>query len=176
MSAWGNLDNVLITGNVSSATTRGYLDGYQTEFTSNVKQGDYIIFAGNKYQVANVTSNTRIHLTGLAATNSSNVDAFVQQGPKYISNAASNPANVLYSIQNVYGVDRLEIANTFSKANATHTGWIHLINYQGAHGVRVKSETLVAMSKNFAANATGTVHGAGAGTDAQDDTLLPEDS
>lgn len=175
MSAWGNLDNVLITGNVSSATTRDYLDGYQTQFLLDVDQGDYIVFAGNKYQVANVTSNTVLHLTGLAATNSSNVDAFVQQGPKYISNVASDPANVLYSIQNIYGIDRNEVGVPENEARGiSHTGWNHYITYTGAHGTRHKAEVLVAMSKNFASNATGELFADVGSFDAADDAVAAD--
>ena len=175
MSAWGNLDNVLITGNVSSATTRDYLDGYQTQFLLDVDQGDHIVFAGNKYQVANVTSNTKIHLTGLAATNSSNVDAFVQQGPKYISNVATDPANVLYSIQNVYGIDRNEVGVPENEARGiSHTGWNHYITYTGAHGTRHKAEVLVAMSKNFASNTTGVLFADTGSFDAADDTVAAD--
>ena len=175
MSAWGNLDNVLITGNVSSATTRDYLDGYQTQFLLDVDQGDYVVFAGNKYQVANVASNTILHLTGLAATNSSNVDAFVQQGPKYVSNVASDPANVLYSIQNIYGIDRNEVGVPENEARGiSHTGWNHYITYTGAHGTRHKAEVLVAMSKNFASNTTGELFADVGSFDAADDTVAAD--
>lgn len=171
MSSWGNFDNVTVKGNVTVATTSDLVSGFGgTEFTSNVNAGDYIFIAANKYQVQNVISNTQIYLTSLAATNSDNVKAYVQQGPKYISNAASDPANVLYSIQNMYGVDRLEIANTSPAANATsHTGWNHYITYESNSGTRVKVETLVAMSKNFNANATSHLQ-----TDAADDSVYPQ--
>ena len=174
MSAWGNLDNVLITGNVSSATTRDYLDGYQTQFLLDVDQGDYIVFAGNKYQVANVTSNTIVHLTGLAATNSSNVDAFVQQGPKYVSNVAF-PANN-ESIQNVYGIDRIEIGVPENQDRGlSHTGWTHYVTYTDAYSqTRHKAEVLVAMSKNFASNTTGELFADVGSFDAADDTVAAD--
>lgn len=179
MSSWGNLDNVLITGNVSSATTRDYIDGYQTQFTANVDAGDYIVFGGNKYQIQNVTSDTKLYITSVAATNSSNVDAWIQQGPKYIANV-SFPANN-YSIQNVNGVDRNEIATANGAANASHTGWVHFVQYTDALSqVRTKSETLVAMSKNFDSNIAGYVRGVGAGAgvgiaqDANDDDEFPD--
>lgn len=173
MSSWGNLDNVVISGNVTTTTTSPVVNGFGgAAFTSNVKDGDYIIIASNKYQVSNVTSDTRLYLTANAATNSANVKAYVQQGPKYISNIAVSE-NV-YTIQRVYGVDRNEIVAANAMSNAHHTGWIHFFDYTDTQGnYRRKSEVLVAMSKNFAANATGVVHGAGAGTDANDDTVLP---
>ena len=174
MSAWGNLDNVLITGNVSSATTRDYLDGYQSQFLLDVDQGDYIVFAGNKYQVANVTSNTRLHLTGLAATTSSNVDAFVQQGPKYLSNV-SFPANN-ESIQNVYGIDRNEVGVPENQDRGiSHTGWTHYVTFTDAYSqTRHKAEVLVAMSKNFASNSTGFLFADTGSFDAADDTVAAD--
>lgn len=175
MSSWGNLDNVLLKGNVSSATTRDYLDGFQTNFESNIKPGDYIVFAGNKYQVANVTSDVKLHLTSLAATNSSNVDAFAQQGPKYVGNV-SFPANNV-SIQNIIGVDRVEIGIPENKARgvSTHTGWTHYTTYTDALSqTRNKSEVLVAMSKNFSANATGFLFADTGSFDADDDTTAAD--
>lgn len=174
MSSWGNLDNVLITGNVSSATTRDYIDGYETEFTSNVNAGDYIVFAGNKYQVQNVESDVKLYLTNVAATNSANVDAFVQQGPKYIANV-SFPANN-YSIQNIYGVDRNEIDVPENQDRGiNHTGWVHYTTYTDAYSqVRNKAETIVAMSKNFDSNATGELFAVPASFDASDDTVLAD--
>lgn len=172
MSAWGNLDNLTAKGTVTTSNSSDLVNGFGgTEFTSNINAGDYVTIASNKYQVQNVVSNTQIYLTGVAATNSANVKMFVQQGPKYLSNAISDPSNVYggYSIQRVFGVDRDEIANTFSKSNASHTGWTYQIAYRDANGVRFKHETLVAMSKNFNANANGNLQ-----TDASDDTVLPQ--
>lgn len=172
MSAWGNLDNLLAKGNVTTSNTSDLVNGYGgTEFTSNINAGDYVFIAANKYQVQNVVSNTQIYLTSVAATTSANVKLYVQQGPKYISNAISDPSNVYggYSIQRVFGVDRNEVANTFSRSNASHTGWTYQIAYRDVNGIRFKHETLVAMSKNFNANANGNLQ-----TDASDDTVLPQ--
>jgi len=172
MSAWGNLDNLLTKGNVTKSNTSDLVNGYGgTEFTTNVAAGDYVFIAANKYQVQNVVSNTQIYLTNVAATTSANVKMYIQQGPKYISNAISDPSNVYggYSIQRVVGVDRLEVANTFASANASHTGWNYQISYRDVNGIRNKHEVLVAMSKNFNANATGDLQ-----TDAADDTVLPQ--
>lgn len=111
MSSWGNLDNVTIAGTVVVATANGAaVLGVNTEFTSNVKPGDYIIIAGNKYQVATVDSDTSLTLTNNAATTSAGVAAYVQQGPKYISNVIfDNRATNLYTIQNIFGVDVTEM-------------------------------------------------------------------
>lgn len=168
MSSWGNKDNVQLTGTVTTTNSTDTVRGFSSAvFEDEVSAGDYIVIAAKKYQVANVTSNTLIHTTDLTSTNSSNVKAFVQQGPKYIANV-SFPANN-YSIQNVLGVDRNEIANASANANVSHTGWSHFITYEDANGtIRKKSEVLVAMSKNFNANVEGYIQ---ADYTPDDDTL-----
>ena len=170
MSQWGNLDNVTLKGTVTTSSSTDLVNGFGgTEFTSNIKDGDYVTIASNKYQVQNVVSNTQFYLTNICATTSANVKGFVQQGPKDIANV-SFPANN-YSIQNIYGVDKVEIAVPENMLRFHHTGWNHYTTYTDAQGsVRHKSETLVALSKNFASNASGTLFGVGAGQDAADDT------
>jgi len=172
MSSWGNLDNVQIQGTVIVATANGVaVLGTGTAFTSNIKSGDYITIASNKYQVNVITSNTVLTLTTAAATNSVNVPAFVQQGPKYVSNVvyAGRSAN-LYTIQKVYGIDKNEAVVTENKnRNLKTPGWSHYNTYTGPHGVRHKGEALVAMSKNFNANLTLDLQ-----TDADDDTVLAD--
>lgn len=175
MSSWGNLDNVVISGNVTTVTTSSTVNGYGgTAFTSNVKDGDYIIIAANKYQVDKVTSDSVLTLTANAATNSDNVKAYVQQGPKYIANISVD--DNVYTIQNVYGIDRNEIGVPENKARGiSHTGWTHYDTYTTSQGeTRHKAEVIVAMSKNFASNATGSLFGTNAGTDASDDTVAAD--
>lgn len=176
MSAWGNLDNVVIAGTVTAFTTNTQVNGNTTFFTSNVKAGDYLVFGGRKYQVSTVTSDTVLNLTNVAAANVVANVAYVQQGPKYVSNIisisgeAGRVQNVV-TIQNVYGVDRLEKANASAAANATsHTGWVTYKTYTTSQGAtRTKAEVLVAMSKNFNANATGHLQ-----VDAADDSVYPQ--
>lgn len=174
MSSWGNLDNVQIEGTVTVTSTTDSVAGFGTEFTANVKQGDYIVIASKKYQVQNVTSDSTLYLTNVASTNSDNVSAFVQQGPKYIANV-SFPANN-YSIQNVYGIDRNEIDVPENKARGIgQTGWVHYTTYTDAHGqTRHKAEVVAAMSKNFSANATGSLFADGGSADAADDTVAAD--
>lgn len=175
MSSWGNLDNVKIDGTVVIATANGTaVLGINTVFESNVKDGDYLIIAGNKYQVQNVESNTILYLTDSASTDSAGVPAYVQQGPKYVANVAF-PANN-YSIQNIYGIDRVEVGVPENEARGiSHTGWTHYTTYTDAYSqTRHKAEVLVAMSKNFASNATGSLFGSGAGDDALDDTVAAD--
>lgn len=176
MSSWGNLDNVQISGNVVTATTANTVTGYGgAAFTTDVDDGDYITIASNKYQVEKVVSASVLYLTANAATNSDNVKAFVQQGPKYISNVST--LQNTYTIQNIVGVDKIEIAVPENKARgvASHTGWVDYKTYSTSQGAtRNKSEVLVALSKNFSANANGVLFGVGAGTDADDDTIAAD--
>lgn len=177
MSSWGNLDNVLISGNVTTSNTSTTVTGYGgADFTVDVDAGDYITIAGNKYQVALVTSASVLTLTANAATNSDNVKAYVQQGPKFVANVANGNLNEP-TIQDVIGVDRVEIGVQENKNRgvASHTGWVTYKTYTDAYSqTRNKSEVLVALSKNFAANATGDLFGTGAGTDAADDTIAAD--
>ena len=177
MSSWGNLDNVLLSGNVVTATTANTVTGYGgAVFTNNVNAGDYIVIAGNKYQVEQVVSSTLLYLTtSNVATNSDNVKAYVQQGPKYVANVANgNMGNV--SIQDIYGIDRVEVGVPENRSRGIgHTGWVHYTTYTDALSqTRHKSEVLVALSKNFSSNASGDLFGVGAGTDADDDTVAAD--
>jgi hypothetical protein len=176
MSSWGNRDNVTVTANVRTIEGSPLVTntvGNATIFLSEIKDGDYMIISGVKYQVRNVTSNVVLTLTSNAAT-SANTSAFIQQGPKYIADVALSDNT--YTIQRVFGVDRDEKANVSGAASANanavcHTGWVHIFAYE-ANGVpRVKGEVLVAMSKNFNANATGNLH---AFADASDDATFPQ--
>lgn len=175
MSSWGNLDNVAAAGTVFVATANANaVLGVSTYFTVNVKAGDYITIASNKYQVEQVLSNTSLYLTSDAATDSAGVTAFIQQGPKYVSNVS--PTQNTYTIQNIYGVDRVEVEVTENKErNFSQPGWTHYNTYTTSQGeTRYKTEVLVAMSKNFASNADSALFGTGAGTDANDDTVLAD--
>ena len=173
MSSWGNLDNVAAAGTVTAYAGNSRVNGSSTLFTSNVKDGDYVTITGSKFQVATVTSDTILELTSNGKT-VSGATAYIQQGPKYISNVATTE-NV-YTIQNVYGVDRVEVGVTENKErNFSQPGWTHYSTYVTEQGeTRHKAEVLVAMSKNFASNAAGNLFGTGAGTDANDDTVLAD--
>lgn len=158
MSSWGNLDNVKIKGTVTVYSTNTTVNGSSTEFNTNVRSGDYITIVGTKYQVDTITSNTVLNLTTTPAANNTGNAAYIQTGPKYITNIDTTENT--YTIQRVYGVDSVEIAlaNNISYGNVDHTGWNHIMTYTDAYGARrIKSEVLVAMSKNFNRNGSGTL-------------------
>lgn len=180
MSSWGNLDNVTISGTVVVATANANaVLGVSTLFTTNVKAGDYLTIASNKYQVDAVIDDTHLYLTANSATNSSGVAAYLQQGPKYVANAnvlIEGTSPNVYTIQNIYGIDKNEVDVPENKARGIgHSGWIHYNTYGTSQGeTRYKSEVLVAMSKNFSANTTNVLFGTGAGQDANDDTVAAD--
>lgn len=176
MSSWGNRDNVQLTANVTVIAGSAVVSnaaGNATIFLDEVKPGDYFIVGGNKYQVFSVNSNVLINLTDPVSANASG-SAFIQQGPKYIANVALSDNT--YTIQRVFGVDRDEMANVAGAASANanavcHTGWVHIFAYEANGTPRIKGEVLVAMSKNFNANATGNLH---VFADASDDATFPQ--
>lgn len=159
MSSWGKLDSKQLTANVR-VTNGSYAvsnaTGNATLFLNEVKPGDYFVFGavtGNstvKYYVANVLSNVSLNLTTTYGGSTASGKANVQQGPKYI-NVVENVRGNAYTIQKVYGVDSNEAGNTMNKANnINQPGWIHQIVWTDGFGARrVRTETLVAMSKNF---------------------------
>ena len=158
MSSWGNLDNVKIKGTVTVYSTNTTVNGASTEFNTNVMVGDYITIVGTKYQVDTITSNTVLNLSTIPSANNTGNVAYIQTGPKYIHNIATTENTE--TIQRVYGVDSVEVllANNVSYGNTHHTGWNHVMTYTDAYGARrIKSEVLVAMSKNFNKNGSGTL-------------------
>ena len=186
MSSWGKLDSKQLTANVR-VTNGSYAvsnaTGNATLFLNEVKPGDYFVFGavtGNstvKYYVANVLSNVSLNLTTTYSGSTASGKANVQQGPKYV-NVVENVRGNAYTIQKIYGVDSNEAGNTMNKANnINQPGWVHQIVWTDAYGARrVKTETLVAMSKNFnrdnTANASLSPTTGNLLVDADDDTVL----
>lgn len=135
MSSWGYTDNVAIAGTVSAYTQNVNVVGASTYFTVNVKDGDYLFISGRKYQVANVTSNTALSLTNVAAANISGATSYLQQGPKFLSNVTLRGGddtarqNNTVTIQNVYGVTLNEMySNTANGATITNAGVAYFAN------------------------------------------------
>lgn len=169
MSSWGNLDNVLISGNVTTTSASATVSGFGgAAFTTDVETGYSIFIAGQKYRVTAIASNGSLTIDPAAAATSDNVKAYVQQSPKYVQNTA--PGNV-YTIQNIYGVSADEVSVPENKARGfNQPGWSHYVTYTDAFGqTRYKTETLVAMSKNFNENSSGSLQ-----QDASDDAVLAD--
>ncbi len=164
MSQWGKLDFTQLVGTAAVVQGRAnvtYSTGSIT--TANIKPGDALLISNVKYRVASLESNTTLTLSNVwtGATSSGRV-TFVQQSPKDLLTYGQT-SNVNYDLmvgkRNVYGVDRVEVAVAGNKANGiSHTGWVHYKTWTNTQGsTRRRAEVLVAMSKNFNANAIGTL-------------------
>lgn len=164
MSSWGYTDNVAIAGTVSAYTQNVNVVGSSTYFTVNVKDGDYLFISGRKYKVHNVTSNTALTLTNVAAANVAGATAYLQQGPKFLANilqlggADTARQNNVATIQNVYGVV-FEEMNTQSVSSLT-------VGTPGNYQTAAKANTTVTISTSGASqplvNATATINFTGA--------------
>jgi hypothetical protein len=176
MSAWGNRDrkevgataraNLGSTTVVTSTQAVTAANGFQTGFS--------LVIANVDYRIETIsTSNTIILDTAYRGANVAAANIAIQEDPKWIptGNAAiGHRANNLNKA-NVYGVDRVEANVPGNKANGfSQPGWTSYTTYTTTQGaIRNKAEVLVAMSKNFNANATGVLNLG----DANDNTILP---
>jgi len=171
MSQWGNLDSSVLTGTANVVNGNAYVVGRSgATYTTEAETGYALLIANVAYRIERIlAANTIVLDVAYAGTTANNLTIAVQQSPKDLTTNGWG-ANTTDK-QNTFGVDRLEIANTLVKAKGfNHTGWATYRTYQDAHGqTRHKAETLVAMSKNFNANATYVLQ-----VDANDDTILPE--
>jgi hypothetical protein len=113
MSSWGYTDNAALTGTITGYTANVNVVGSGTAFTTEVDGGNYLVIGGQKYQVNNVTSATALTLTSVLSSATSGATAYLQQGPKFLSNVnaqlSNGRQNDLSTIQNVYGVDLSEM-------------------------------------------------------------------
>jgi len=176
MSAWGKRDRIEV-----SATARANL-GSTTVVTSapvvTAANGFYagysLVIANVDYAIQTITNSTTIVLdTAYRGANVATANIAIQEDPKWIptGNAAiGHRANNLNKA-NVYGVDRVEANVPGNKANGfSQPGWTSYTTYTTTQGAtRNKAEVLVAMSKNFNANATGVLNLG----DANDNNILP---
>jgi hypothetical protein len=135
MSSWGLTDNAIISGTVTVYTTNVTVQGASTYFLQNVNAGDALYIGGQKYKVANVTSNTLLTLSSVASANASSQTAYVQTVPKYLKNVNTNYSgrpnrqSNLITIQNVYGVTLNEmLTNRFANLQPNVTGTAYYTN------------------------------------------------
>jgi hypothetical protein len=180
MSAWGKIDrrevgataranlgsNIVVTSTQAVTAANGFQAGYS------------LVIANVDYRIKTIsTSNTIILDTAFRGANVATANIAIQEDPKWIrTNGMGNtmaygrgPNTV--NKANVYGIDRVEANVPANKANGiVGPGWLSYTTYTTTQGAtRKKAELLVAMSKNFNANATGTLFG-----DANDDSIMQE--
>jgi hypothetical protein len=180
MSAWGKRDRIEV-----SATATANLGSTTVVTSAPVVTAANGFFVGYSLTIANVdyairtisAANIIILDTTYRGANIAAANIAIQEDPKWIrtngwgTTMASGRGPNTINKANVYGIDRVEANIAVNKANGiSHTGWVSYTRYTTTQGAtRNKAEVLVAMSKNFNANATGTLFG-----DANDDSIMKE--
>ena len=168
MALWGTKDTVYSTGKVN-CTTAGVLtkESGSIAWTSGngVKVGQVVTLATDGAGVGEgvikeITSATAIQLTNLNLPGAfTDVDYEIREKP------ISTIGDTNYDAGEIFGVDPAEQAaarGDNSQYRPAHAGWVGITSYTDMHGnQRVKTEVLVAAS---------TI----SGTDADDDTILPD--
>jgi hypothetical protein len=174
MSQWGNLDR-LETHQFAMATTgSSILQGNTGGFTvaNGFVVGYSVIIANVAYRMNTITNSNTLILEVPFTGSNINANLAVQQSPKdlltYGWGNVTTGANTTNK-RNVFGVDAVEVAAKTNKDKGfSQPGWTTHRAYRDTQGnQRYKTEVLVAMSKNFNENGSGTLQ-----TDANDDATL----
>ena len=180
MSAWGKRDRIEVSATatanlgsstvVTSAPVVTAANGFYVGYSLTIANVDYAIQTISSANI--IVIDTTYRGANIAAANIA-----IQEDPKWIRtngwgttmNSGSGPNTI--NKANVYGIDRVEVGIAANKANGfSQPGWVAYTTYTTTQGAtRNKAEVLVAMSKNFNANATGTLFG-----DANDDSIMRE--
>lgn len=179
MALWGTADSLYSVGTVTVDYANKTITGTATSFTAaGISTGDIItIGAGGTFGSAVISGITSDTFISIATTQYLNGTAIA--GVAY--SLSERPIFTLedsgyqYSADpkhEVYGVDKYEIGTlASSQYGGIHAGWVGVQTYIDMHGnLRVKSETLVAMSEitsgnNASFSATG---------DASDDDIFAD--
>ena len=165
MALWGNNDALDSGGTVSLNYATGVVTGAGTSFgeTDNPGEGDVIRFgsrSGTYYgdavivSVASATTCTIGSTAGLSGVAIASTDYTASQLPKYtVLDSKYSEASYGTEDSFVYGVGEAGTEST-STYKVTHGGWVGVTTYLDSSGnLRVKSETLVAMSGITTGNA-----------------------
>ena len=169
-----NVITALNTGNVGNSTSpfteaNGFIIGNKLLINANVIN---LAYNQNTYTIASIISSNTITLDAVfSGSNTTVANIAIQEQPKWIrtfgSGANQGNATVVpgrsqntITARNVYGIDRNEANIAGNKANGFNSvGWVHYKTWTTSQGsVRHRVEPLVAMSKNFNANATGVLN------------------
>jgi len=167
MALWGNNDAVGAGGTVILNYSTGVVTGAGTSFgtVGAASTGDIIRFgnrAGVYYGdavIVSIASTTQLTIgstVGLSGVAIANTTFTVSQLPKYtVLDSKYSEASWGTDDSYVYGVEEDGIeASQNTSYQLNHTGWVGVTTYTDMHGnLRVKSETLVAMSGITTGNA-----------------------
>jgi hypothetical protein len=177
MALWGTADGLFSPGTVTVDYAAKTITGSGTSFTAaGIAEGTIIsIGAGSTFGSAVISGVTSATLISIATTQYlsgapiSGVGYTLSQRPIYTLED-SNYGNGIGD--SIYGVDIFETGVVAETQYAvTHAGWVGIKTYMGSEGdMRVKSETLVAMSE--ITSGTGATFGAPG--DAADDDIFPD--
>jgi hypothetical protein len=177
MALWGTADGLFSPGTVTVDYAAKTITGSGTSFTAaGIAEGTVIsIGAGSTFGSAVISGITSATLISIATTQYlsgapiSGVGYTLSQRPIYTLED-SNYGNGTGA--SIYGVDVYETGAVAETQYAvTHAGWVGIKTYMGSEGeMRVKSETLVAMSE--ITSGTGATFGAPG--DADDDVVFPD--
>ena len=157
MSQWGKLDRVALPGTVMANLGSTTVVTSQNQL-ANIQVGYALVLGNVEYVVANILSNvTYILDVGYEEANTVGAVSFaaVQQQPKDLRTYGwganlLNGANTV-NARNVYGIDAREANVKSNKDRGFNSpGWVHYQTWVNSQGTtRYRTETLVAMSKNF---------------------------
>lgn len=161
MSQWGKLDRVALPGTVMANLGSTTVVTSQNQL-ANIQVGYALVLGNVEYVVANILSNvTYILDVGYEEANTVGAVSFaaVQQSPKTLRTygwGGQGAANLLLgantvNARNVYGIDAREANVKSNKDRGFNSpGWVHYQTWVNSQGTtRHRTETLVAMSKNF---------------------------
>jgi hypothetical protein len=164
MALWGNNDNKGSGGTVSLNYATLVVTGSGTTFgqVGAAATGDVIRF-GPQGEIGNavivgIASTTQLSIAstaGLSGVAIASTDFQISQLPKYtVLDSRWSETNTNYE-PHIYGVAEGGIASAQGTSYAlTHEGWVGVTTYNDNQGnLRVKSETLVAMSGITTGNA-----------------------
>lgn len=177
MALWGKADSIYSPGTVTVDYAAKTVTGSGTTFT-NASVGSVItIGVGATFGqavISGITSDTFIsiattqYLSGAAI---SGVGYTMSEKPVYTLEDANYDLDSSLPYNAIYGVDEVEAqSNINTQYKVAHAGWVGIHTYNDMHGrLRVKSETLVAMSGITTGTATFGAFG-----DAADDAVFPD--
>lgn len=178
MALWGTADSLYSVGTVTVDYTTKTITGSGTSFTAaGISAGDVItIGAGGTFGsavISEITSDTVITIAktqSLSGAVIAGVAYSLSEKPIFtLEDSGYNPT-VSDTEHVVYGVDKYEISaiGISTQYGGIHAGWVGIQTYIDMHGnLRVKSETLVAMSEISSGSASYTSSG-----DAVDDEVF----
>ena len=165
MALWGNNDALDSGGTVSLNYATGVVTGAGTSFglTDNPGEGDIIRFGARTgvyhgdaviISVASATTCTIGSTAGLSGVAIAATDYTASQLPKYtILDSKYSESSSGTDDSFVYGVAEAGTEST-TTYKVAHGGWVGVTTYNDSEGnLRVKSETLVAMSGITTGNA-----------------------